>query len=263
MKINKIRQLEEEEAIRVAKLAEEEAAAMLARLKAVEEEEAERRKQQRIRRLEQELYAEKLKNLKKAEYEAERLKQSHYNMINSKRMYTYTLDYESTADIFNDTLDYSYLNTSLEPLGITEEDLAMQCDELFLTSPIEFIPRKNSDIDILIANLIHDLQITIPIVHVSDSTYLVGSQRVNMMNKRDVLFVKRGVSTQTFQEFYLQNKHNLMRSLVIYMIKSGDSLEEVVDALVANKKIKNVTLPSQQPSYSRISQTSPNRSALN
>ena len=134
--------------MRIAALAEEEANAMLARLKAVEEEEAERRKQKRIKRLEQELYQEKLKNLKRAETEAERLKQSHFNMINSKRMYSYTLSYNE--DNFVDDVDIAINDDEYETLGITEEELDLQCDELFLIPPIDFRPRKTNDADMMI-----------------------------------------------------------------------------------------------------------------
>ena len=121
IRITKIRQLEEEEAIRIAALADEEATAMIERLKAVEEEESERRKQKRIKRLEQELYQEKLKNLKRAETEAERLKQSHFNMINSKRMYSYTLSYND--DNFVDDLDIGVGEDEFDSIGISEEEL--------------------------------------------------------------------------------------------------------------------------------------------
>ena len=162
IRISKIRQLEEEEALRVAALAEEEANAMLARLKAVEEEESERRKQKRIKRLEQELYQEKLKNLKRAEIEAEKLKQSHFNMIQSKRMYTYTLEYGD--DNIVDDLDVHLNDNEIDELGITEEELDLQCDELFLVSPVEFKAKKNNEVDAHLAKVIGELGITIPIV---------------------------------------------------------------------------------------------------
>lgn len=228
--------MEEEEAIRIKKLVDDEAQVMLSRLRAVEEEEAERRKQKRMHRLEQELYQEKLKNLKRAEVEAERLKNNHFKMINSKRVYgMYTnLDYDHP---FNNDLTIGDGPMVIEEqdfisLGITEDEVDVQCDELFLTAPIEFRPKKNNDIDQLLAKLIRDLQITIPIVHIKDSVYLVGSQRVNLILKRDQIVVKRGGGNQQFQEFYLINKTQMMRNLVLQMIKSGESLEYVVNCLV-------------------------------
>jgi len=189
--------MEEEEALRIQKLAEEEAAVMLARLRAVEEEEAERRKQKRIKALEQELYQQKLKNLKRAELEAERMKSQHFKMINSKRLYTtYTVDYQTTYDnngnggetFYDETLN----EEDFDSLGITEDELDVQCDELFMTTPIVFKPNKNSEMDMFLAKFIKDLKITMPIVHIKESCYLVGSQKMNLVLKRDQLLVKRG-----------------------------------------------------------------------
>jgi hypothetical protein len=180
IKISKIRQMEEEEALRVQKLAEEEAAVMLARLRAVEEEEAERRKQKRIKALEQELYQQKLKNLKRAELEAERLKSNHFKMINSKRLYT-TYNAEYITNIDSDLTATGYTgeeplnDDDLDNLGINEDELDIQCDELFMSAPIIFKPNKNSDIDMLLAKTIKDLKITLPIVHIKESCYLIGS----------------------------------------------------------------------------------------
>jgi hypothetical protein len=89
------------------------------------------------------------------------------------------------------------------------------------------------------AQVIDELAITIPIQHVKDSVYLVGSSRLNLIVKRDQILVKRGGGAQQFQEYYLMNKRALMRQLVIYMIKSSESLEFVVDCLANGKKIKN------------------------
>lgn len=188
IKISKIRQMEEEEALRVQKLADEEAAVMLARLRAVEEEEAERRKQKRIKALEQELYQQKLKNLKRAELEAERLKSNHFKMINSKRLYTtYNNEYITgiDSDLTAGGYDEPLNDDELDNLGINEDELDLQCDELFMTSPIVFKPNKNIDIDVMLAKTIKELKITLPIVHIKEACYLIGSQRINFVVKRD------------------------------------------------------------------------------
>ena len=261
IRITKIRQLEEEEALRVAALAEEEANAMLARLKAVEEEEAERRKQKRIKRLEQELYQEKLKNMKRAEIEAEKLKQSHFNMINSKRMYSYTLEYNEDNMIEDLNMESTTLpEDDFETLGINEEELDLQCDELFMSPPIEFKPKKNVEADVILARVIHELAITIPVVHIKESNYLFGSTKLNLVVKRDQIFVQRGGGSQQLSEYYLQNKRQLQRSLVIAMIKSGESLECVIESLIHNRKIKNTSATINRefsPAGGRYSTTSP------
>lgn len=248
LKISKIRQMEEEEALRIQKLAEEEAAVMLARLRAVEEEEAERRKQKRIKALEQELYQQKLKNLKRAELEAERMKAQHFKLINSQRLYTtYNVEYTYEDGLVNENiLD----ENDFDNLGITEDELDLQCDELFMTPPIPFKPNKNNEIDQILVKLIKDLKITLPIVQINETCYLVGSQRINLLLKRDQLLVKRGGggASEQFSEFYVTNKRQLERGLVVHMIKSGESLEYVVDCLVNGRKIKNTMATSITPS---------------
>lgn len=257
IKISKIRQMEEEEALRVQKLAEEEAAVMLARLRAVEEEEAERRKQKRIKALEQELYQQKLKNLKRAELEAERLKSNHFKMINSKRLYTtYNNEYISGIDAdLTGHYDEPLADEEMDNLGLNEDELDVQCDELFMTPPIIFKPNKNIDIDMMLAKAVKELKITLPIVHVKEACYLVGSQRINMVIKRDQLLIKRGGGggAENFQEFYLTNKRQLERGLVVHMIKSGESLEYVIDALANGKKIKNSTVTNITPTRGSVS----------
>jgi hypothetical protein len=42
-------------------------------------------------------------------------------------------------------------------MGITEEELDQQCDELFSDTPIEFNPRKKDKIDMIIAAYIKQL----------------------------------------------------------------------------------------------------------
>jgi hypothetical protein len=81
------------------------------------------------------------------------------------------------------------------------------------------------------------MNITIPIVPIKDSLYLVGSQRCNLVIKRDSLLVMKGGGTEKFEAFMTANNQNLQKNLVIFMIKTGESLEFVIDQLINNKKI--------------------------
>ena len=64
-------------------------------------------------------------------------------------------------------------------LGISEEELDNQCDETFKDPPVVFLPRKGNKVDESIAQLIKELNITIPIVFIKAKLYLIGSQRAN------------------------------------------------------------------------------------
>ncbi len=125
-------------------------------------------------------------------------------------------------------------------LGISEEELDKQCDELFSDTPIKFRPRKNDVIDEMIAVYIRELGINIPIVWIKGSLYLIGSHRLNCELKGDQLILRVGGGYNTFEEWVVHNQRYFQRMLVIYMIKSGESLEWVVDQLIAGRKIKNI-----------------------
>ena len=131
---------------------------------------------------------------------------------------------------------------------------------MFAQTPIEFRPRKDSEVDKHVAKAIRDFQITIPIAWIKDSLYLVGSQRTNLLLKRDKLMIKNGVSFEKFDEFVLQNLQHYQRTLIGYMMRSGESLEFVVDQLINNKKLRGVQRDSYGQNSSPIRSSSPRHS---
>lgn len=58
--------------------------------------------------------------------------------------------------------DLSALNDPILS-GITEEELEQQCNDLFTSTPIQFLPRRSSDLDTAIAESIKELELKIPI----------------------------------------------------------------------------------------------------
>lgn len=94
--------------------------------------------------------------------------------------------------------------------------------------------------DEAVAQVIKQMNITIPIVHIKDSNYLVGSQRLNLVIKRDSLLVQKGGGSQKFDVYIAANNKFHQRNLVIYMIQTGESLEYVVDSLINGKKFKQI-----------------------
>ena len=128
----------------------------------------------------------------------------------------------------------------LDLMGISEDEIDQQCDELFADTPIEFKPRSTNEIDQMISQLIEDLEITIPIVWIKMSQYLIGSSIFTLEIRKDQLQMKVGTQWQNFEEHVTKNHRFFQRKLVIYMIKSGESLEWVVENLMAGKRIKGV-----------------------
>ena len=45
---------------------------------------------------------------------------------------------------------------------------------------IPFERRKGNDMDKAVADLLGKLEVTIPILHIKDNLYLIGSQRLNL-----------------------------------------------------------------------------------
>lgn len=143
---------------------------------------------------------------------------------------------------------YGYYNTyeqhqfgDLALLGISESELDKQCDDLFYETPIQFVPRKGNKIDEKIRFYIQELNITIPIESIKGDLYLIGSERLNIKQNQnnDSLMVRVGGGYVKFEEHIEKYDRYYQRMLVTHMIKSGESLEWVIDQLKANKKIIN------------------------
>jgi len=90
------------------------------------------------------------------------------------------------------------------------------------------------------------LNITIPIIWIKAKLYLIGSNRISCELKRDQLMLRVGGGYEKFEEYIPKNHRYFQRMLVIHMIKSGESLEWVIDALINGRKIKNLNQEIQQ-----------------
>lgn len=122
-------------------------------------------------------------------------------------------------------------------MGLSAEELDIECDEIFKYQLIEFKPRRDNSLDKAIAKIINDYNITIPIVFIRGSLYLVGTNRVNLIMKREFVLVRAGGGYIKLYEYIPQNNRFFMRQLVVQMIKSGDNLDVIVKRLVEGEKI--------------------------
>ena len=83
--------------------------------------------------------------------------------------------------------------------------------------------------------MIKQLKITIPILFIKDKLYLIGSSRINVDLKKDNLMLRVGGGFEKFNDYVPKNHRYFERSLVVHMIKSGESLEWVVDEICSGK----------------------------
>jgi hypothetical protein len=75
-------------------------------------------------------------------------------------------------------------------LGMDEQEVENKCDEVFKDVIIPFERRKGDEMDKEVADLLSKLGVTIPVLHIKDSLYLIGSQRLNLQFNGDILMIK-------------------------------------------------------------------------
>ena len=163
------------------------------------------------------------------------------NIVNGEYEQTLAeLEPEAGEDEYNSSKEQIAAFGDPALLGISEKELDEQCDELFLEPPIIFTPRKNNKMDDRIHHLMEELDVRIPIVPIKDRLYLIGSNRVTCSLKNENLILRVGGGFQRFEDYVPENQRYFQRTLVVHMIKSGESLESVVDNLILGKRIKNI-----------------------
>lgn len=123
----------------------------------------------------------------------------------------------------------------MDLVGLSEQEVDQQCDKLFAEAPIKFVPRQSEELDLAISIIIEQHKITIPILHIKDRLYLIGSQRMTCEIKREILMIRVGGGFEKFFEWVPKNHRYLERCLVVHMIKSGESLEWVIEQLFNGK----------------------------
>lgn len=100
--------------------------------------------------------------------------------------------------------------------------------------------------DEAVDKIIRQMKITVPVVHIKDSNYLVGHMKVNLIMKRDSILVQKGGGSEKFENFISNNHKSMQRNLVIFMIQTSESLEYVIDSIINGKKFKSIEQRSQQ-----------------
>lgn len=101
---------------------------------------------------------------------------------------------------------------------MTESEIEDQCDELFREAPIDFKPRKFSEIDQIIAGVIEQNDVVIPIQHIEDNYYLIGSSKVDLSLNGDTVYVQKGMMNVKLQDYINDNNMKFQKKLVLKMI---------------------------------------------
>jgi len=79
--------------------------------------------------------------------------------------------------------------------------------------------------------------ITVPIVHIKDSQYLIGINKCNCELKANKIMIRVGGGYEKIQDYVSKNDKYFQRALVINMVKSENSLEYVLNELIKGDKI--------------------------
>lgn len=102
-------------------------------------------------------------------------------------------------------MDESMLLDDADLMGLSEEEIDKQCQDIFGDAPMKFQPRSGEPVDDLISQYINEMNITFPILWIKDNYYLVGSQRLICEIKRNCLLLRVGGGYESFQEYVIKN----------------------------------------------------------
>ena len=133
--------------------------------------------------------------------------------------------------------------------AISEEHLEEKCQELFTTRPIEFVPVKGEDYELHkdLEKLIIEHNITIPVIHIKGSVYLIGDKKHIIQQNTNSFTVRVGGGHFKFEEYVPNNHKYFEKALLIHMIKSKESLEWVCEALMNEQRIPQAAAGYEDP----------------
>ena len=120
--------------------------------------------------------------------------------------------------------------------------------------PIKFVPRKGEKVDMEVKKMIDEMNITIPIIYINKSIYLVGNKTISLEKKGEFVTAHIGGGYRRFEEYIQENHKKLERDLIVKMIQSKESLEWICEAIINGQRIPNVQsmnttkIGSQEPS---------------
>ena len=91
------------------------------------------------------------------------------------------------------------------------------------------------------------MNIRIPIVHIKASQYLIGLNKVSCEIRGNMVMIRVGGGYETFKSYISKNYKYFEKMLTIMMIKSGYTLEKVVDSLIQGVRITHIMRKEPSP----------------
>ena len=104
--------------------------------------------------------------------------------------------------------------------------------------PIQFKPKKNSELDFHFSRLIKKLNVRVPIVHIEKNKYLIGSNRCHCSLKGDQVLIRVGGGYERLEEYISSNHDQFAEVLVTHMKNNEWTLNKVLEKLIKGEKIK-------------------------
>ena len=138
------------------------------------------------------------------------------------------------------TVPEHWIQGKVEYSGASDKQVNDLCQELFNTPPIPFIPKRNDKVDLEVKRLIDEMGVTIPIVWIKDSLYLVGSSKVHLEKKGNKVTAQIGGGYQELEQYLPKNHNQHEKDLILKMVQSKMSLEGVCETIIEGKKIQTV-----------------------
>jgi hypothetical protein len=97
------------------------------------------------------------------------------------------------------------LGNDLLKLGLTKKELDDKCEELFAFAPIVFRARKLNKLDEKINGLIIELNIKVPIIHIKDHLYHIGTNRCLCELRGNNVMIRVGGGYEKFSVYIIKN----------------------------------------------------------
>jgi hypothetical protein len=95
-----------------------------------------------------------------------------------------------------------YVIGDIDYNGIDDQVVENQCEVLFMNeTPIKFVPRKGDKVDSEVKKMIDEMNITIPIIWVNKSIYLVGNKTISLEKKGEYVIAHIGGGYRRFEEY--------------------------------------------------------------